>query len=82
MTNCERSSGVCLPFRGGVISRDGPRVDDWGVGARGRGVVFLEGGLVELVLGNRENPPEGPALDDMLSIISGPSFCIKQTMLL
>lgn len=66
MTNCKRLSGVCLPFCGDVISIEGPlcRDGDGDVMTRGRGVVFLLGGDVEVVFGNKENPPEGAPLDD------------------
>lgn len=85
MTNWERSppSGVRLPwlFRGGVISSEGrgSRVDDWGVSARGRGVVFLDGGFV--VLGNKENPPVAPVDGDAI-LFAGyklPFSCLYQT---
>lgn len=82
ITNCERSSGVRLPFRGGVISKDAfrSRVEDWGVAARGRGVVFLDGGFVALVLGNKENPPEGPLMGDISSyrLLPVPSLCMRR----
>lgn len=59
MTNWERSSGVRRPFRGGVISKDEPcSLEDCGVPARGLGVCFRGGDC--LVLGKRDNPPEGP----------------------
>lgn len=55
-------------MRGGVISSGWPgsssRPED-GVSARGRGVVFRDGGLDDdwVVLGNREKPPWGPAFE-------------------
>jgi len=86
MTNWERlpPSGVRRPwlFRGGVISSEGrgSRVDDWGVSARGRGVVLLDGGFV--VLGNNENPPVAPVDGDAI-LFAGYKLlvflvCIKQ----